>query len=47
MAVTPAELAVVAIDQMLGLVHAAHDQRHPIEWLEDRLLDMRLEVTTP
>lgn len=44
MTVTPAELAVVAIDQMLALVAASKGQRHPVEWLEDRLLDMRLEL---
>ena len=43
---TPEQLAAAAIDQMLTLVATAKTQRHPIAWLENTLLDMRLEVTT-
>lgn len=45
MTVTADQLATAAIDQMLALVALAKVERKPIEWLEDRLLDMRLEVT--
>lgn len=45
MTVTADQLVAAAIDQMLTLVAQAKTQRRPVEWLEDRLLDMRLEVT--
>ncbi len=44
MTVTADDLAIATIDQMLVLVHSARGQRDPVEYLESRLLDMRLAV---
>lgn len=41
---TPEDLAAAGLDQMLTLVTKAKTQRDPIQWLEDTLLDMRLEL---
>lgn len=46
MTLTPEQLATAALDQMLTLVAASKTHRDPIQWLENQLLDMRLEVST-
>lgn len=44
MPLTPEQLATAGLDQMLTLIATAKTQRNPIEWLENTLLDMRLEL---